>query len=160
MCIGCMKYCLIYHKRRSSAGRRQYLPSTRNTLLMKATKKPSKKQSLNAVIPLVLYPFDLMVSCGQTDDQLKASLKKYGIEWQDRLILDCPAHYVRLARNQPVIRTANYPITVTDYGILQHEIFHATDQILRYIGINLTDDSDEAYAYLIEYITREVYKKL
>jgi hypothetical protein len=115
---------------------------------------------LNAVIPLVLYPFDLMVSCGQTDDQLKASLKKYGIEWQDSLILDCPAHYVRLAKNQPVIRMANYPITVTDYGVLQHEIFHAVDQILRYVGINLSDDSDEAYAYLIEYITREMYKKL
>lgn len=67
--------------------------------------------------------------------------------------------YVKLERNHPVIRMANYPITVTDYGILQHEIFHAIDQILKYIGMTLSDDSDEAYAYLIEYVTREIYKR-
>ena len=160
MRIECMRYYLLYLRRRSDANRRLYRPSTKNTLLMKATKKPLRRRSLNAVIPLVIYPFDLMVSLGQTDEQLKASLKKYGIKWQDSLTLDCPAHYVRLERNQPVIRMANYPITVTDYGVLQHEIFHAADQTLRYMGFKLTNDSDEAYAYLIEYITREVYKKL
>lgn len=108
----------------------------------------------------MVYPFDLMFSFGQTDDELKVSLKRYGIKWQDILKLDCPAMYIRLDRNQPVIRMGNYPITVTDYGVLQHEIFHAVDQILRYVGINLTNDSDEAYAYLIEYITREIYKKI
>lgn len=100
-----------------------------------------------------------MFSFAQTDDELKGSLKKHKIEWEDTLKMDCPGMYIRLKRNQPVIRLRDYPITVTDYGVLQHEIFHAVDQILKYIGITLSDDSDEAYAYLIEYVTREIYKK-
>lgn len=68
--------------------------------------------------------------------------------------------HIGLKGNQRVIRMANYPITVIDYGILQHEIFHAADLALRHMGITLSDDSDEAYAYLIEYLTTEIYKKL
>lgn len=38
------------------------------------------------------------------------------------------------------------------YGILAHEAFHATHQILKERGVRLTDDSDEAFTYLLESI--------
>lgn len=47
-----------------------------------------------------------------------------------------------------------------DYGALQHEIFHAVDNALRDKGFNLSDDSDEAFAYCIGHLTREIYNKM
>lgn len=47
-----------------------------------------------------------------------------------------------------------------DYGVLQHEIFHSVDNMLRYRDINLSDDSDEVFAYCIGHLTRELYNKI
>lgn len=41
-----------------------------------------------------------------------------------------------------------------------HEIFHCAAGILDYIGIPLGSKSEEAYAYLIGYITRQFYENL
>lgn len=100
-----------------------------------------------------------MFSLGQTDEQLKKSLNKYKIEWTDTLKLKSVGRYVMLEGNQSVVRLDQVPESCADYGTLQHEIFHAVDQILRHIGINLTEDSDEAYAYLIGYITTKIYQR-
>jgi len=36
-----------------------------------------------------------------------------------------------------------------------HELFHATHAIMTRVGIKLSDDSEEAYAYLIGYLTQK-----
>ena len=48
------------------------------------------------------------------------------------------------------------PKTTKDCGTLAHEIFHAARFILNKIGINLSDDTEEVYAYLIGYITLQI----
>lgn len=45
-------------------------------------------------------------------------------------------------------------------GKVAHESLHLTAQIMREIGMPLTIDSEEAYAYLIEYISNVIRKKL
>ena len=42
---------------------------------------------------------------------------------------------------------------------LCHEAFHAAHWILQRAGCWLTDSSEEAYAYLIQYIFKEIAKK-
>ena len=44
------------------------------------------------------------------------------------------------------------------HGVIAHEAFHAADMILAYHGLELTDSSCEAYAYLLQWITNEIYK--
>jgi hypothetical protein len=41
-------------------------------------------------------------------------------------------------------------------GELAHECFHAVSYILRNISINLNDTSEEAYAYLLEYLIEKI----
>ena len=48
---------------------------------------------------------------------------------------------------------------IDDFVTLNHEIFHCTILILKRIGVSLSDDSEEAYAYLYEYITKMIYSK-
>ena len=42
---------------------------------------------------------------------------------------------------------------------LAHEVFHVVHWIMKYKGIYLSDDSEEAYAYLLEYLMEEIMEK-
>lgn len=52
------------------------------------------------------------------------------------------------------------PNTPMKLGQLSHEIFHLVEKLFRRIDLPLTEESSEAYAYLIQYITQQVYNKL
>src|SRR5882757_4687602 len=45
-------------------------------------------------------------------------------------------------------------------SVLSHECFHAAEFILRQCGFHLNDNSHEAYAYLLGYFVKEIYKRL
>jgi hypothetical protein len=102
-----------------------------------------------------------MVSIGQSDEQLKKSLKPYGIEWSDSMKCSGMGRSVMLDTNQSLIRLYNYPENNLDMGTLQHEIFHCVTFIMDRIGMKFKlMQSDEAYAYLIGYLTKEIYDRL
>lgn len=113
---------------------------------------------LNIIIPLVVYPFDVMVSIGQTDKELSLELLKYGIDDIRELLLSetVRGRTIMFEGNQTVIR-----LKVFDAAVLCHEVFHAVTFILSKVGIPLeVMKSDEAYAYLLEYIVGEVLKSV
>lgn len=125
-----------------------------------------KKKSLNFIVPLIIYPFDVMVSLGEKDDAVITRLKKTNVS-EDELhlirmddksgqgrsvIFDCGA---------TIIRLWNYPTYPEEFGSLAHEIFHAVTFVMYKIGQTLEIRvSDESYAYLIGYLTKEIYKKM
>lgn len=43
-------------------------------------------------------------------------------------------------------------------GYIVHESFHITAYIMRYIGCTLTEESEETYAYLIEWVYKSLRK--
>ncbi len=49
-------------------------------------------------------------------------------------------------------------VWVRDWDSLTHELFHCVFAILDYKGMCLTKESQEAYAYLMEYLDREIRK--
>lgn len=131
-----------------------------------------KQKPLNFIIPLVLFPFDIMVSIGQSDSQFQRSVRghlppdclkdletdpailKLGHTTQGRTINLSTGH-------QTLIRIKNHPKTDQDYGTLAHEIFHAVSFILWRMRIDLgIEQTDEVYAYTIGYVTQQIYKKL
>lgn len=131
-----------------------------------------KSKSYNFIIPLVVYPFDIMVSIGQTDAEFRKSITKdmppsilKDLE-EDQAILSMPitndGRTVNLPTgHQTIIRIKRSITAPRDYGILAHEIFHAVSFILMRMGINLEiEKTDEVYAYLIDYVTTETIKRL
>lgn len=120
-------------------------------------------KSKNFIIPLVVYPFQVMVSIGEPDDVLKKKLISHGVDMSQIILTHSETQRGRciiFGGNQTLIRMYKPVKTAEDYGSLQHEIFHATEFILERIGMTLCKKSDEAYAYLIGYLTTEIYKKL
>lgn len=116
---------------------------------------------LNFIVPLIIYPFDIMVSMGQSDEELKQTLSEVGSSWDDKMSIVGVARFSMNEHNQSVIRLPKIPSTNNELGILQHEIFHCVTYILDRIGIKLVlGKSDEAYSYLIGYLTEQIYEVL
>lgn len=120
-----------------------------------------RKKASNFIIPLEVYPFDVMVSIGQTDAELKKSLERKSVEWEDKMCLKGNGLFYMNSQNQSIIRVRFIPVNPVDYGVLQHEIFHAVTFILDRIGMKfMLLKSDEAYAYLVGYLTEQIYTRL
>lgn len=119
------------------------------------------KKGINFIIPLVVYPFEIMVSIGQSDEELKTSLGKFNCDWDDKMSCVGNGRFYMNGENQTLLRLLDYPETNFELGTLQHEIFHCVTHILDRVGMKfILSKSDEAYSYLIGYITTEVYSKL
>lgn len=125
-----------------------------------------KKKQINFIVPLVVYPFDVMVSIGESDNKLGKRLKKCGIKddgtmWRWKNNHTTQGRSCLFDTNQGLIRLRKKPKSTIEFGQLQHEIFHYVTFILERIGMELVVmKSDEAYAYLIGYLTTEIYKKI
>lgn len=123
------------------------------------------KRVQNFVIPLVVYPYHVMISVGESDTELIKRVKKYGVTKEDLvsgMALDFIEHgrFSMLPGNQMLIRVREYNSTPDWYGTLQHELFHCVEFFMRKLRMELHDHSGEAYAYLIQYLTTEAYKSL
>lgn len=111
-------------------------------------------------IPLVVYPFDLIFLFNHSDKEAEKAL---GDKWDDELMMTgCGKFLLNKECNLGIIRCNHQSAQLdsVDMGVLQHEILHAVSQILNYCGMPLTTSSEEAYAYLIEYVAREVFMKI
>jgi len=125
-----------------------------------------KSPSFSIIIPLAIYPFDVMVSVGQDDEQLGKVLDKVSNLTEDD-IRACayPSPYtkgraVMFTTNASIIRLRKLPETSEEYGTLAHEIFHIVTFVMDRVGLQLAlGVSDEAYSYLVGYLTTEIYKR-
>lgn len=126
-----------------------------------------KGLNINFIVYMQVYPYDLMVSINQTDIELGKCLDKYGPLPVDeinncRYSSDrCTGRYVMFSNGASLIRMRKLPITPEDYGTLAHEITHVVVTLLDTIGMKLKiNTSDEAYCYLAQFLTENIYKQL
>lgn len=119
---------------------------------------------MNQIIEIPIYNQEVMVHFGDIEE-LKTHLTKYldevdtyrilqvASECQDGITLhDEPTQKV-------VVMMPSVPSKAEDYGILVHELSHAVNYIMKQVGIKPSEDSEEAYTYLLGYLTKEVFQK-
>lgn len=118
------------------------------------------------IIKLNVYHFDVMISVDETDETLLKRLIKNGNTKEDcdsllRMRETTRGRCIMLPSNQTVIRLVTQPKKYDMMSVISHEVFHATAYILDRIGMKLeVYTSDEAYAYMIGFLTTKIYKKL
>lgn len=123
-------------------------------------------KSMNFIIPLHIYPFDVMVSIGEIDDLLFKKLLSLNVgkeELEHAKFEDIVGRgrYCMFECGASLIRIKKRPKNAIEFGVLSHEIFHAVVSIMWKIGMKLEiSASDEAYAYLIGYLTDQIYAKI
>lgn len=122
-----------------------------------------KQKALNFIIPLVVYPFNIMVSIAESDESLYKKLISRGVNIsleELRHSKTARGRTIMFEGNQTLIRMYENNKTPEWRGNLAHEIFHSVDFILSRVGAKLTYESCEPYAYLTDYITKEIYKRV
>ena len=45
-----------------------------------------------------------------------------------------------------------------DWSVIAHEVLHATNRILEHVGVEVNTINDEAQAYLLSYVIKEIQK--
>lgn len=119
----------------------------------------------NYIIAMDIYQHDLMLSIGESDEVLFKKLINAGVDEseveQAKYASGGLGRYCLFKSGQSLIRIKAKPKIPQEFGTLAHEIFHIATALLWRIGMKLKlKSSDEAYAYLIGYLTTEIYKKL
>ena len=111
------------------------------------------------IIYYVVYPFHLAISYHHSFNELEKALQN--------VLPEDVWYQIKEFENTEVGKTIMFTsgqtciwFKETTYSTISHEIFHAIDFLMRRIGCKLTPSSDDAYAYLIGYITTEIYKNL
>jgi hypothetical protein len=131
--------------------------------------KPVNKKGKHFLIPLVVYPYDVFVSIGESDSAVIKALDEFTWSEKDleelmsvvKLPANCKGRSSMTSEGaRLVLRLPMYPETEMDHGFLAHEIFHIVHFLFHRIGMKLTMSSGEAYAYLIGHITGEIYKRI
>lgn len=111
-------------------------------------------------LSIPIYNHDVLISVDETDDELYEQVKhsfksrdEFDSQWINfetanaRTILHDIDGYC-------IIRFKKEPLK---HSTIAHEAFHATYFILDRVGIELSGDSEEAFAYLLAYIVDNIY---
>lgn len=97
----------------------------------------------------------LFVVVGDTDEEVKAFFKGHE-DYRECFTFDPlnEAETICTPRGHAVIRfTTAHQISDE---LIVHECLHATYGMLKHVGIPLTEDTEEVYAYQIDYIFKHV----
>lgn len=124
-----------------------------------------RRSNIHFFIKMDVYPFDILVSINQNDNQLGKILDRFNMSAEDISLAaysskNSTGLAAMFSTNQSIIRLPKLPETTREFGTLAHEIFHVAAFILDRIGMKLEImKSDEAYAYLIGFITTRFYEE-
>lgn len=113
-------------------------------------------------IEIPLYNIDLIFSFLNPSEKVKSYLNKH---WDfkdlDTIVSDpggARAVTSYLDYGGPILLRVVKADDLT--GTIAHEVFHVVAWIMRSRGVEYSASSEEAFAYLTGYITREIYIKL
>ena len=138
--------------------------------------KIPKIKSKAFAIDLAIYPYTVFV-CFKNLIELEELLKthKYGCDASTAVtVIEKVSTYVKenncagycddctLPNGNLIIY---FPVTnIKDmnyyFNMIPHEAFHAAEMVLSNVGVPLTKSSDEAYAYLISYISEQIFQQI
>jgi len=115
------------------------------------------------IIDCQVYPFQILVYFGQDKKplfkELSKRLPKSAIDTLKTFEFKV-GKSVMFTTGQTLLWLNEKPNSVSGLATLNHEIFHCVCFILERVGIVYSESSDEAYAYLIEYLTKQIYNEL
>lgn len=63
-------------------------------------------------------------------------------------------------RYAPIMWLPFTPVDNVSLSVVSHEIFHLVHYLMSHVGMDLDDSSEEAYAYVMGYITKQFWKNV
>lgn len=117
-------------------------------------------KAIRFVVDVSIYNTYVIVVIGKSK-YINKYLSKHGFKKIDTSSTEGAAGYTfQLEEGILLWLKQKPPFTAFNIGCLVHEIFHCTEFILSRAGIKLSKKSDEAYAYLMGYITENIFNTI
>lgn len=128
------------------------------------------------VVQIPLYKQNVVFSLNQTDDQLLSSIVKCSTVWRKgqkrsksdiKYLLDAFKGVVTIDGRTVLYDSGVIIVRFYDFASLYlpenlstftHELFHVISYIANQKGLELNSGSEEAYSYLMGFITQEFFK--
>ena len=119
-----------------------------------------KKKPTFKIFNCGVYPYDILFTVGSSKEEIVSYLKrkvKYVLDEEEQKSLEIEnqsGRTVRLKNNAMIVwvKTPYLPVIV-------HELFHVVEMTMLKIHLPLNDDTSEPFAYLMEYLTRQIWTK-
>lgn len=139
-------------------------------------KKKTKKQKewndkKHFLVHVDVYNVDIVFCSGMNESEIKTTLKKVAGKNYDQFNETFLDHWDKGKQN--VGRMCHFmggfvimmkPKECKGFrmfvSVLVHELSHVTHYLLRDRGMELSQETEEAYTYLVEYLTRQILMKL
>ena len=119
-------------------------------------------KSKSFIVDWHIFPFQTIVCLGMNREAVLKKLKQIGYEPDDeeleQIKIPGTGRSLRLKGGQTILWTKLYPRAGS--GVVAHEVFHVVDFLTEHLGITYSNNSDEIYAYMIEYFTNQITKNL
>ncbi len=120
----------------------------------------NKDRSIFKPVSIPIYRSTTFIAINLSDEQLKEHLRKH-IDSKKTIkeLVKCShleGHQgiTAYAGGYSVVRYESLE-DAQDINIIAHESFHVACSIIRYISLDFSEDSEEAFAYLLGYITEQ-----
>lgn len=115
-------------------------------------------------IEVDIYPLVLVVMINESNEKCYKLLTKMNVDEADARLMDLQQDEVGktniFGRSLGVIRINRKVNTPEFHSTLAHELVHIVLPFLVSIGFKVSNDSEEAYAYLMGHLTEKIYRKL
>lgn len=122
------------------------------------------------ILNVPIYNTQFIVSVDQTDSQFLKSVAKENLNLEPEVIAmglfgeEGTGHvtlgHVVNRQGYPVIfRLRGNPDSPKKIASMTHEVFHVVSKTLRNKGMTLVPESEEAYAYLLDYIVEQILER-
>lgn len=112
------------------------------------------------IIPIEVFCTDIIVSINQSDDQLYDCLCHRFTREQFNLAFDdwkSDARTVTHSDGFVIVRFRNkIKKDAESIGLVAHEAYHASYSVLNRIGIQPGFETEEVYAYLIQFLAKKI----
>lgn len=117
-------------------------------------------KTMYKIINIEMYQRDLMVHFGDKES-LKDNLSTFigeskAMEVIEKIQDTNVGNVFVLEGGESILHMPKIPTDSNGFSILAHEIYHITNSIMEKVGINMSSDSEEAYAYLIQFLTKRI----
>lgn len=111
-----------------------------------------------------VYPLVLLVIVNATNEESYKTLVKLNVAEDCARAMDLSDTEAGKAnvfgRSLGVIRITRKLNSPEFHATLNHELFHIVMEFLKDMGVIYDSNSEEAYAYLISHLTKQIYEKL
>jgi hypothetical protein len=117
----------------------------------------SKRKKHNPIqFTIDINLFDAGIDFCITPDRVEA-INKINKERGSDILVDenCLGQCIRSEEYNPLILIDRIPLTSDEWGVVQHEIFHAVVGIMFYVGVILDISTEEVWSNTIGYVSKE-----